>query len=399
MVKGKVRSRNRRLHPRLADDVPKAWRLRSTHARTGGMAWQGIMATGMRSGSILTRADGVVRAQESPVTSAARSLDSGHSRRATWKNRQGIDHAIRKLARRTARTDTGRHARMGIWPPRCGRMGGDLQYTIPREVPAYDYTTGGEFYAPPVPYGHYAKDYRGEAPRVGNGSRVSQGPLGQDGRTVSQLRRWLRRLWAGWLWTWFGRRLRPRAQLRWRPGAGGNGCGFCSGRGLFHHGDGGFGAGCGTTVSRIAGLGGVCSSGSGWATRSILLPAMPRPWRRPARFNRSDRPPFRPLASRSAAIRAARSGAVIRTWATSDAGSAADRDAAVAAERALVIRARFAAAWAMAIPVRSVGLAAAAVSSSTASGTAGRDVHSAAARAVRAACTGWGRRLTERSII
>jgi hypothetical protein len=66
-----------------------------------------------RSGSILTRADGVVRAQESPVTSAARSLDSGHSRRAAWKNRQGIDHAIRKLARRTARTVTGRHAWMG----------------------------------------------------------------------------------------------------------------------------------------------------------------------------------------------------------------------------------------------------------------------------------------------
>jgi len=30
-----------------------------------------------RHGSILTRADGVVRAQESPVTSAARLLDSG----------------------------------------------------------------------------------------------------------------------------------------------------------------------------------------------------------------------------------------------------------------------------------------------------------------------------------
>ncbi len=35
-----------------------------------------------RHGSILTRADRVVRAQESPVTSAARSLDSGQLQEA-----------------------------------------------------------------------------------------------------------------------------------------------------------------------------------------------------------------------------------------------------------------------------------------------------------------------------
>src|SRR5208337_2467728 len=99
---------------------------------------------------------------------------------------------------------------------------------------------------------------------------------------------------------------------------------------------------------------------------------MPRPWRRPARCNRPDWPPFRPLSSRFAVIRAARSGAVIRTWATSDAGSAADRAAAAAAERELVILARFAEAWAMAVLVRSAGLAAVAASSRTASGTAGR---------------------------
>jgi hypothetical protein len=34
-----------------------------------------------------------------------------------------------------------------------------LYHTIPRVAPAYDYTTGGEFMAPPVPYGHYAKDH------------------------------------------------------------------------------------------------------------------------------------------------------------------------------------------------------------------------------------------------
>ena len=36
-------------------------------------------------------------------------------------------------------------------------------HTIPRLVPAYNYKTGGEFMAPPVPYGHYAKDYVGDA--------------------------------------------------------------------------------------------------------------------------------------------------------------------------------------------------------------------------------------------
>jgi hypothetical protein len=36
-------------------------------------------------------------------------------------------------------------------------------HTIPRTSPAYNYTTGGEFMAPPVPYGHYAKDYVGAA--------------------------------------------------------------------------------------------------------------------------------------------------------------------------------------------------------------------------------------------
>ncbi len=36
-------------------------------------------------------------------------------------------------------------------------------HTIPRLSPAYDYTTGGEYMAPPIPYGHYAKDYVGDA--------------------------------------------------------------------------------------------------------------------------------------------------------------------------------------------------------------------------------------------
>lgn len=34
-------------------------------------------------------------------------------------------------------------------------------HVIPRETPAYDIRTGGPSYAPPIPYGHYAKDYVG----------------------------------------------------------------------------------------------------------------------------------------------------------------------------------------------------------------------------------------------
>ena len=45
-------------------------------------------------------------------------------------------------------------------------MAGTCPYTIPREVPAYDYSTGGEYYAPPIPYGHYAKDYHAEAAKA-----------------------------------------------------------------------------------------------------------------------------------------------------------------------------------------------------------------------------------------
>ena len=33
-----------------------------------------------------------------------------------------------------------------------------LRKTIPREVLAQDYRTGGIYLAPPIPYGHYAKD-------------------------------------------------------------------------------------------------------------------------------------------------------------------------------------------------------------------------------------------------
>ena len=49
---------------------------------------------------------------------------------------------------------------LGLVMARSARADGMLfQHTIPREVDAYDFTTGRPYMAPPVPYGHYAKDY------------------------------------------------------------------------------------------------------------------------------------------------------------------------------------------------------------------------------------------------
>ncbi len=43
------------------------------------------------------------------------------------------------------------------WADRAQADGYRLHPTLPKDVAAYDFTTGGEFMAPPVPYGHYAK--------------------------------------------------------------------------------------------------------------------------------------------------------------------------------------------------------------------------------------------------
>jgi len=52
-------------------------------------------------------------------------------------------------------------------------------YTIPRLAPAYDFTKGGEYMAPPIPYGHYAKDYVGSAQKhLGGISGHLHGMLG-----------------------------------------------------------------------------------------------------------------------------------------------------------------------------------------------------------------------------
>ena len=95
-------------------------------------------------------------------------------------------------------------------------------HTIPRISPAYDYTTGGEFMAPPVPYGHYAKDYVGAAHK--QAAMVKGHLLGKFaghglGITATEMAMAVR-----WSWLRIGPwRLRPswrlglrRARLLWR---------------------------------------------------------------------------------------------------------------------------------------------------------------------------------------
>jgi hypothetical protein len=160
--------------------------------------------------------------------------------------------------------------------------GWHLQYTIPREVPAYDYTTGGEYYAPPVPYGHYAKDYPGEAAKA----------MGYVTSYAGQLHGCLKDLWDKTVGLFHkcgdgcglchgcGHGSGEDCGLGHGCGdlghgcglgAGGNDCGFCAGRRLFHHGDGSFDAGCGASTA-IAGLGGVSCIGSGLGQKKHFAP-------------------------------------------------------------------------------------------------------------------------------
>ena len=135
--------------------------------------------------------------------------------------------------------------------------------------------TGGEYLAPPVPYGHYAKDPAGE---------VHKG-RGHAAGTVARLSVWFTE--AGVL-------------VRCRSGIGlGNGCGACGGavrewwlwlfalgRGLFHHGNGGR---CGSTIA-MDGCGGASLHGHGLDTRRTS-PPVTRPRSCPrARSNQSVLP-------------------------------------------------------------------------------------------------------------
>jgi hypothetical protein len=56
---------------------------------------------------------------------------------------------------------------LGVGLAGSARADGQLfQHTIPRTVAAYDYTTGRQYQAPPIPYGHYAKDYIDDADKA-----------------------------------------------------------------------------------------------------------------------------------------------------------------------------------------------------------------------------------------
>jgi hypothetical protein len=114
-------------------------------------------------------------------------------------------------------------------------------HTLPGEVPAYDFATGGEYMAPPVPYGHYAKDQLGRVHKAGGMllGLLHGGGLGHGCGL-------------------FGHGCGSGNGCGLGHGCGGNGdsgCGFCAGKGLFHHGNGG----CGSTIAP----GGLCDSGYG----------------------------------------------------------------------------------------------------------------------------------------
>jgi hypothetical protein len=72
---------------------------------------------------------------------------------------------------------------LGLVMARSARADGMLlQHTIPREADAYNFTTGGPFMAPPVPYGHYAADYvDGLHKKVGCATCGLQGLMGGGG--------------------------------------------------------------------------------------------------------------------------------------------------------------------------------------------------------------------------
>ena len=62
-----------------------------------------------------------------------------------------------------------------------------MVHTIPRLSPAYDYTTGGEFMAPPIPYGHYAKDYVGDAHKRAAGIKGHFAGLARRSRLITAM--------------------------------------------------------------------------------------------------------------------------------------------------------------------------------------------------------------------
>jgi hypothetical protein len=132
-----------------------------------------------------------------------------------------------------------------------------LQHTIPRVAPAYNYTTGGPYYAPPVPYGHYAKDYVADAHKaVGCVTCALQGLLGVGGA---------------------GHNLFHKGAGTGTDYSDGSGLGHSFGHGGFGHGHGGYGddgfpvggAGAGLPAGASAGIAG----SAGYSTTMPLTTA------------------------------------------------------------------------------------------------------------------------------
>jgi hypothetical protein len=112
----------------------------------------------------------------------------------------------------------------GLWAPTSADAGDIFGHTIPRETLAQDYRTGGVYYAPPIPYGHYAKD--GVAGCVHGAAGLLHGGVGKLCGLC------------------FGKGCGSCGGQGCNHGdpcgsCGGNGCGSCGGLGLFkkhHHG-------------------------------------------------------------------------------------------------------------------------------------------------------------------
>ncbi len=169
---------------------------------------------------------------------------------------------------------------VGMGSSRVRADGWHLQNTLPREVPAYDFTTGGPYYAPPIPYGHYAKDYQDEALKA-------VGQLhGYASMGAGTLHGCLKDLWDKTVGLFHccgegcghgqgcghgtgsgcGDGLGHGCGVGHGCGGSGtggiaaSGCGFCSGLGLFGH---GAGSGCGTATGGMGpGGAGILSHGT-----------------------------------------------------------------------------------------------------------------------------------------
>jgi hypothetical protein len=90
--------------------------------------------------------------------------DSGHPRRAPWKLTKGSTMLFGKRRGMLLTLALAIALGLGLVMASSARADGLLiRHSIPREVDAYDFTTGRPFMAPPVPYGHYAADYLGAA--------------------------------------------------------------------------------------------------------------------------------------------------------------------------------------------------------------------------------------------